>query len=212
MTGMTLVRRSAEELMSAINSEHQQALGAARNTVEHALRCGELLVEAKTLVPYGTWVRWLGENTELSEWTAMAYMKLARGEAANPGSIQDSPTILAALRSLASPRRQPDSSASLDPESPAGKMVAATRKASHADPPPVIDATAVEEPPDGVEVTKWNTALDHVSQMQRCMGEATQEGLTVSATFTALTEGSMAARQVAIDLEQMAAVVRRRQA
>jgi hypothetical protein len=46
--------------------------------LEHYRRAGEMLVEAKEQVPYGSWARWLTKNFELSQNQAIRYMRLAR--------------------------------------------------------------------------------------------------------------------------------------
>jgi hypothetical protein len=44
----------------------------------HYRRAGDMLVEAKDQVPYGSWSRWLTKNFELSQTTAKRYMRLSR--------------------------------------------------------------------------------------------------------------------------------------
>ena len=46
--------------------------------LEHYRRAGEMLVEAKEQVTYGSWGRWLSKNFELSDKQARRYMQLAR--------------------------------------------------------------------------------------------------------------------------------------
>ena len=46
--------------------------------LEHYRRAGEMLNEAKGQVPKGSWGRWLTKNFELSQNTAIRYMRLAR--------------------------------------------------------------------------------------------------------------------------------------
>jgi len=46
--------------------------------LEHYRRVGEMLVEAKDQVARGSWSRWLAKNFELSQNTAIRYMRLAR--------------------------------------------------------------------------------------------------------------------------------------
>lgn len=46
--------------------------------MEHYRRAGEMLLEAKDQVSYGSWGRWLSKNFELSQNTAKTYMRLAR--------------------------------------------------------------------------------------------------------------------------------------
>lgn len=46
--------------------------------LEHYRKAGEMLNEAKGQVPRGSWSRWLKKNFELSQNTAIRYMRLAR--------------------------------------------------------------------------------------------------------------------------------------
>jgi hypothetical protein len=46
--------------------------------LEHYRQAGAMLNEAKEQVPYGSWSRWLTKNFELSQNTAIRYMRLAR--------------------------------------------------------------------------------------------------------------------------------------
>ena len=66
-------------LAAAINREHAAAIEAARTAVEHAVRCGQLLIKAKSDLGHGEWLPWLkGNCSAISERTAQAYMRLAR--------------------------------------------------------------------------------------------------------------------------------------
>lgn len=65
-------------LATRINEEHRRCEEAFRSTLEHALRAGELLIEAKDGVPHGSWEAWLADNFEGSLRTAQAYMRVAR--------------------------------------------------------------------------------------------------------------------------------------
>jgi hypothetical protein len=49
-----------------------------RAGVEHYRRAGEMLLEAKEQMPYGSWGKWLSKNFSLSRWTAQDYMRLAQ--------------------------------------------------------------------------------------------------------------------------------------
>lgn len=65
-------------LADEINAEHRSCDEALREGLRHALRAGELLIEAKSRVQHGEWGRWLEENFEGSSRTAQGYMKVAR--------------------------------------------------------------------------------------------------------------------------------------
>jgi hypothetical protein len=66
------------DLAGRIEAEHQAAIGASRTALEHAVRCGELLIQAKADVGHGGWIEWLEDNCTVRPRTAQVYMKLAR--------------------------------------------------------------------------------------------------------------------------------------
>lgn len=69
------IARPLKVLVPLIKDE----LGAADEAgLEHYRRAGEMLVEAKDQVAYGSWARWLTKNFELSQNTARRYMRFAR--------------------------------------------------------------------------------------------------------------------------------------
>lgn len=49
-----------------------------RTTAISILEIGDRLLEAKSIVPYGEWEKWLSENVRLSNRTARNFMKAAR--------------------------------------------------------------------------------------------------------------------------------------
>jgi hypothetical protein len=57
--------------------EVEQAEQHWQSAVAHAIRAGQLLVEAKTQVKHGEWLPWLGANFPGSVRTAQGYMRLA---------------------------------------------------------------------------------------------------------------------------------------
>jgi hypothetical protein len=61
-----------------IRTEHEACCRAARTSLEHAIKCGTLLLEAKDMLEHGQWLSWLHDNCRLSERTAQRYMRLAR--------------------------------------------------------------------------------------------------------------------------------------
>ncbi len=60
-----------------INEEHRACERAVASAVEHAIRCGEMLDEAKSKLGHGEWLSWLGANFAGSRQTADVYRKLA---------------------------------------------------------------------------------------------------------------------------------------
>ncbi len=76
-----LQRREAaalKDLTAEINVEHRACEAAAATAIEHAIRCGELLLKAKQSKKHGGWMRWLAENFEGSQDLANKYMRVAR--------------------------------------------------------------------------------------------------------------------------------------
>ena len=66
-------------LAAAINAEHAAVGEALKAGLSHAIRAGELLIEAKALAGHGEWLPWLAANcATISERTAQAYMRVAR--------------------------------------------------------------------------------------------------------------------------------------
>lgn len=66
-----------DTLAVEIRREHEAVEAGARSTVEAAIRCGNLLRDAKTKVGHGGWMDWLATNFPASDRTARAYMRLA---------------------------------------------------------------------------------------------------------------------------------------
>jgi hypothetical protein len=64
-------------LITEINIEHEACLTAANDTLSHALRCGELLLQAKSATPHGEWEAWVAKNFHGSVSTAKSYKRLA---------------------------------------------------------------------------------------------------------------------------------------
>ena len=64
-------------LAQAIDQEHQAYIGAARSAIEHAIRCAELLLEAKAQVGHGGWLPWIEANLLFGDRQARKYMRLA---------------------------------------------------------------------------------------------------------------------------------------
>lgn len=88
-------------LVARINEEAASAEAALLSGAEHARRCGELLIEAKGLVPHGQWADWLTENFARSPRTARACMQLARDPNWHRGANLP---LRAALKEIADPR------------------------------------------------------------------------------------------------------------
>ena len=98
------------DLGARIRAAHEAAQAGARRALEDAVRCGELLLEAKRVVGHGRWLPWLAENTGIGPRQAQNYMRVARHRDVVLASNASSATHLsAAVALLAGPRadRQP---------------------------------------------------------------------------------------------------------
>jgi hypothetical protein len=76
-------------LPAQIEAEHQAALGAARSAIEHAVRCGELLIKAKAGARRGSWLHWVEINLSFGARQAQKYMRLAEHAAELPNANSD---------------------------------------------------------------------------------------------------------------------------
>lgn len=76
------IRERPHELLAQLaqraNEEHRLHEVHRKKALEHALRAGEFLIEAKQRVAHGKWQQWVERNFEGSWRTAQVYMKLAR--------------------------------------------------------------------------------------------------------------------------------------
>jgi hypothetical protein len=67
------------DLAIRINAEHKAASEALTQGLQRAIAAGRLLIEAKAAIPHGEWLSWLASNCAVSERTAQAYMRVAKG-------------------------------------------------------------------------------------------------------------------------------------
>jgi phage N-6-adenine-methyltransferase len=79
---------------------------AAGKALEHAMRCGDLLSEAKSTCKHGEWQGWIEEHFEASARTAQGYMRIAKNRELVESKTGDSPvlSIDGALKLLAGPK------------------------------------------------------------------------------------------------------------
>lgn len=69
------IGRPLKVLIPLIQTELQMGNNAAH---DHYRRAGEMLIEARDLITYGSWGKWLTKNFALSRQTASVYMQWAR--------------------------------------------------------------------------------------------------------------------------------------
>lgn len=114
---MTLALAPAPtDLIEQINHEYRQAETAWRDTVSHAIRCGELLHQAKLELDHGDWTAWLTHHFAGSDRTARKYMQLANAIRENPAlmEVAQVDTITSALDAISRPRTLPPADQPID--------------------------------------------------------------------------------------------------
>jgi hypothetical protein len=96
---------SLADLRERFRAEHAAVAGALKNSLNHAMAAGDILLEAKLQLKHGQWLPWL-ESCGISERMAQRYMRLAR----NRPEIESNTTpvsdlgVRAALTLLSAPR------------------------------------------------------------------------------------------------------------
>lgn len=83
-----------------INAEIRAAEASYRKALDHAVRVGQLLIEAKALVNHGEWLPWLEANCAVKRTQAEKYMRLARANYHPSGNL----TITEAVAQLTAPK------------------------------------------------------------------------------------------------------------
>jgi hypothetical protein len=96
--------QTLDQLAKAIRTEHAAAKLSAKVTLEHAIRCGQLLIQAKKQCRHGNFEGWAADHCEMSKSTYTGYMRLARRQAELPDA--ETIGIRDAIKLLAEPRAQ----------------------------------------------------------------------------------------------------------
>jgi hypothetical protein len=65
------------ELARQAEGEHQLACSTAWQSIEHVIRCGEVLAEAKAEIPHGQWLAYIADNLSFGPRQAQKYIRLA---------------------------------------------------------------------------------------------------------------------------------------
>jgi len=65
------------DLASAINQEHALVYQATIDALDHAIRCGQFLLEAREQVPDGKWTEWIEANLNIAVSAATRYQRIA---------------------------------------------------------------------------------------------------------------------------------------
>lgn len=78
---VSIVRAAEPSDLAALarvaNEEHEAARGYARKTLDHAVACGEAILEARSMVGEGQWQAWMRANLTMEITTANMYARLA---------------------------------------------------------------------------------------------------------------------------------------
>jgi hypothetical protein len=75
--GLALSTGELKCLTDTANSEHRATFEAVQNAVGHAIACGEALIAIRTLLPLGTWSKWVEDNLDFTLSVASKYLRLA---------------------------------------------------------------------------------------------------------------------------------------
>jgi hypothetical protein len=198
--------RTDDDLVREINAEHGQVETYKHNTIQHAIRCGELLLEMKQRVGHGNWLAWVEEHFEASERTARNYMEIAKSAAV--ADLHNETTMRSALRALAS-RSQPKE----QKDERAGEMAANSNLPTQHDMQGVGVGEIGDPPRAGLDTTArrtWASVPERLSAIKRVFSEAAGEKLDDRGASEVLYMASREAHQAAIDLERLAAALRKR--
>lgn len=98
----TNIDTQLNRIASQLREEVVEAERQYQSAVQHAIRAGELLNEARDLVPHGSWSTWLAANFDGTAGVANTYMRLAKHRA----EIAHAQTITAAVAFLAPAKAQ----------------------------------------------------------------------------------------------------------
>jgi hypothetical protein len=142
----------AEALAPKINQAHASAIEATQTALSYAIDAGEMLNQAKKLMPHGEWQTWLVEHCpDISDRTARLYMLLAKNatkleEAAkqNGNGVADL-SIRGAAKLLKKPNYDPAEKASKKESSGLSKLERALEDAAPEDVIEALDGWAAEE-------------------------------------------------------------------
>lgn len=196
----TAVIRRLPELAAEITKEHRLCEGSYRTALGHAVKVGELLIEAKAQLSHGEWMTWLSRHVEFGDRRARGYMQLASSpEIANRQPNADL-GIEEALRSIAQPVAKP----------PTGDLRAALRGVDPADAKAALAelgpmrSEADPFPSSMAEREAWRLAHEGLGRIKRAMDEASATGLSKWSRREALHEASRHARRTAAQLSELA--------
>ena len=197
--------RTDDDLVREINAEHGHVEMYKHNTIQHAIRCGQLLAEMKQRVGHGNWLAWVQEHFEASERTARNYMEIAKSAAV--ADFHDDTTMRSALLALAS-RSQPK-----EPKTEQTSKMAANSRLPVQEHAHTSDAETIAAPRAGLGKTHertWASLPARLSTIKQVLSEAAGDHLDDHGASEVLYRASREAHQAAIELQQLAAALRKR--
>lgn len=187
-----LATRTTTDIAADANREHRLVETVKHNLVAHAVKCGELLIEAKGRLEHGEFEAWVDAHCEFSQRTAQVYMKVAVELEKNPQHAAHLTSLRSAHQLLAGePSPKADAPRQLPPPEPE-----------------VLTGTVVYQPREGIDQRKWDAATSKLDAIQRCLAEASDPALSDLLAVDALNEAARTARQASIEFEQLATKLR----
>lgn len=95
-------------LADQINSEHQKGEQAARSAIGHAIRAGELLIQAKAQVKHGEWRPWIEQHLAITHRQVQKYMRVADHREQLANASENSHLSVDAALAVIADHREPD--------------------------------------------------------------------------------------------------------
>ena len=181
-------RRSSRKLAAEIRDAQAREIRSLRPALDHAVRCGQLLLQAKKIAGHGNWETWLEKNVPFSPRSAREYMQLAEIPAAKRRRIAD--LGIHGLRDVLAyiAEKRPDEVATTPPRIVTVQGVTETHRITsvmyHRQPDPTVETLKpiYEAPAQTEEVAAPAPLLtyDDASQNAKC-GESVEERLDLAA-------------------------------
>lgn len=169
MTGTDLAPAPSKELKSLareIQDEHLMFEQAGQSMFQHAVNCGEMLIQAKAQVKHGEWMPWVEANFPDSYRLAASFMQAAT--AVTEGKLQASAhlTLDAALAELAEPREVSEPEVGVDGGEPSEDATALSPEPNASGSPDKPPAIEDPEPVQGEVVEPTPTPDDPGPRVQ----------------------------------------------
>lgn len=94
--------KELQQLAANINAAHAKVESSFGHSLQHAIRAGELLAEAKERLPHGEWLPWLEKNVRFSQRNAYVYITAFENRELIAANLQKTAnlTLDAAMRLL----------------------------------------------------------------------------------------------------------------